>query len=754
MKKKIFLFLLVLFFYRFCAGDDFSDGVRYFNKRKYRQALKLFKKSIKENPEKIEINYYLGYCYYNLRNYDKAEKPLEVFLKNSEKLKVRDYYKIKRASDMLNYIYKRRRKYKKMIQLNLYLIDRMKNKEKFKSYLPSLRASLAYAYYNSGNSYFWKRDYKKAEEYFLKAKNAYPEASYIRARLAECLLNLGKLKEAGEEAVYVLENENKSWYQVVGASHCFLSGGVDFEKVKEMEGKFTDLSKKIINSYILLMNGDKSAFDKLYEVEKEKKTKGEITYNLLRKIYPEINPRTMDFYIEFFRKYPFSRRNEWTLDRIYSIFYRDKEKRDEIKKRIVKIIDEKIKENEKNPEVASLKYLRVKIYYQGQEETEEKLQEILKKYESIVEEYPESKIYKRILKEIASILKNKLLDYKNAGFYFDKLYQSGDINALIDLADCYTEEGKYKDAEKSISRYLEKKKGDVKGMMKLASLYLKEGKIDEGMDIIESMKGKVQEEYREKIRDIEKQYRQVGNNRKNKGFIEITEVKKYLTNFVSLDEKTPVIFRNEKEIAIGFISGKREEKNFKINFISKNRPSLFEPDTVFTEINSMWAGQWEGTLISSSLNYYKILPFRIIYRWQEEKKNAVKVKRTIREKDGEKTIEVEVSLPDGNWDMEIMFSYWTLRNMKILPEPDERYKTSILYKIRKKNFKVTLTGKNVRVYPEIILKKRVLKKEYNTSTPVINAGESVFTVNNIPGLYNVKFFEERIFDISLRRIGW
>ncbi len=752
MRRKIFLIVIsILFFNSLCNGNTFSKGIKFFRKKKYNQAIKSFEKSLKENPEKVETYYYLGHCYYNLKNYDKAEKNFITFLKNPEKAK--DNYKIKRAVNMLYYIYRRERKWDKLIDLNTHLFEEMKSEKKFKKYISSIKNQIAYAYYRKGITYFRRKNYKKAKENFIKAKQFNPEATYIRERLGECFFKEGEKEKAKEDFLYVLKREKNNWYLIVNSAYYLLNSGVDLEKLKKE--KLTDLSEKIITSYIFLLKNDKKSFDILAGVEKGRKTKGEITFNSLRKIYPKISDKTVDYYIEFIERYPFSKRNDWILRTIYRSFRRDRDRIEKLKKEISKIIDEKVEENKNSPEVVKLVYLKVKVEYEEEIETEEGLRSLVSKYEEIIKKYPESKFNTIILKEISSILKDKLEDYKKCIFYLDKLSQKGDINCLLDLSDCYSEIGEYEKAEEFLSSYLEKKKGDIKGEIKLAFLYFKEGKVNEGMRIFEKLKEQIPEDYREEIKNKKEEYRKVEDKYrgKNMGFIEITEIKRYFTNYISLDEETPVISRQEKNFEIGYISKNKKEKNFIVRFISEIKPSLSEPETIFIDKNGKWIGEWEATLTPAEFEWYKILPFKVIHRWREERENIVKVKRILKENGDEKIIEINIFLPDNNWNMKIKIPRWVLANIKIKPEPDEKYSSSILYRIKDKNFKVVLEGASIRTYPEIILRKKKQINEYELEKSVINFEKETLEVKNDDcSLYNVKFFNERIFNLAEKRI--
>ena len=752
MKRKIFLIVIsILFFNSLCNGDTFSQGLKFLRERKFNQAIKSFEKSLKENPQNINIHYYLGYCYYNLKNYEKAEKNFITFLENPERVK--NSYKIKRAIEMLYHIYRRERKWDRIINLGKDIIEKMGSEKGFEKYVGLIKDQVAYAYYNKGSAYFWKRNYKKAKENFIEAKQFNPEATYIRNRLGECFFREGEKEKAKKEFLYVLEKEKNNWFIVVNSAYFLLSSGIDFEKLKKE--KFTALSEKIVNSHILLLKNDKKGFDILAGIEKEKRTKGEITFNSLRRIYPEINNKTDEFYIEFIKRYPFSRKNGWILRTFYRRFRRDRDKIEKLKSEIRKIIDEKVEENKSNPEVVKLLYLKVKMEYEEQMETEEGLKNLVSKYDEIIKKYPESKFNTIILREISSILKDKLMDYEKCIFYLDKLSQRGDLNSLLALSDCYSEIGKYEKAEEVLSRYLEKKEEDVKGKIKLAFLYLKEGKVDEGMKIFEDLKEKIPENYREEIDKKKEEYRKVEDKYRGKdvGFIEITEIKRYFTDYISLDEKTPVISRQEKNFDIGYISKNRKEKNFIAKFTSEINPSLSEPETIFIDKNGRWIGEWEATLTAAEFEWYKILPFKVIYKWKEEKENIVKVERILKENGDEKIIEINIFLPDNNWDMKIKIPRWFLKNIKIKPEPDEKHSSAILYRIKDKNFKVILEGTGMRTYPEIILRKKEEIDEYELEKSVINFKNETFEIkdNDCP-FYNVKFFNEKIYNLAEKRI--
>jgi len=131
----------------------------------------------------------------------------------------------------------------------------------------------------------------------------------------------------------------------------------------------------------------------------------------------------------------------------------------------------------------------------------------------------------------------------------------------------------------------------------------------------------------------------------------------------------------------------------------------------------------------------------------------VRVERILKENGDEKTMEINISLPDNNWDMEIKISRWVLRNIKIKPEPNEKYSSSILYRIKDKNFKIILEGNNIRTYPEIILRKKEQTDEFELKKPVISFNNDIFEIKNDNcSFYNVKFFNEKIFTLAEKRI--
>ncbi len=61
---------------------EYFQGTYYMYNEKYSQALHVFSKLLKNDPENSNLSFYVGICYYNLEKYNISKKYLEDAIKN------------------------------------------------------------------------------------------------------------------------------------------------------------------------------------------------------------------------------------------------------------------------------------------------------------------------------------------------------------------------------------------------------------------------------------------------------------------------------------------------------------------------------------------------------------------------------------------------------------------------------------------------------------------------------------------------
>lgn len=64
---------------------EYFQGTYYIYNEKYSQALHVFSKLLKNDPENSNLSFYVGICYYNLEKYNISKKYLEDAVKNISK---------------------------------------------------------------------------------------------------------------------------------------------------------------------------------------------------------------------------------------------------------------------------------------------------------------------------------------------------------------------------------------------------------------------------------------------------------------------------------------------------------------------------------------------------------------------------------------------------------------------------------------------------------------------------------------------
>ena len=61
---------------------EYFQGTYYMYNEKFSQALHVFSKLLKNDPENSNLSFYVGMCYYNLEKYNTSKKYLEDAVKN------------------------------------------------------------------------------------------------------------------------------------------------------------------------------------------------------------------------------------------------------------------------------------------------------------------------------------------------------------------------------------------------------------------------------------------------------------------------------------------------------------------------------------------------------------------------------------------------------------------------------------------------------------------------------------------------
>ncbi|MCD4745056.1 MAG: tetratricopeptide repeat protein [Bacteroidales bacterium] len=137
-------------------------GIELFNENNFKEAIKLFKKSIKNDIDRsisAESNYWIGECFYRLSNYWGAEKYYNEFLISPGAFSLPKY---NIANYNLGYVYFKKKEYSKAITSFRKFIDKKENES---------QKMVCDAYLRIGDSYFINKKYDNAIAWYDKAIN-------------------------------------------------------------------------------------------------------------------------------------------------------------------------------------------------------------------------------------------------------------------------------------------------------------------------------------------------------------------------------------------------------------------------------------------------------------------------------------------------------------------------------------------------------------------------------------------------------
>lgn len=177
------------------AGNAYNNGNNLVKQRKYKEAIPLYQKAIKEDNNFPKAHYMLGICYRRLDDFSKA--------KSSFKKAIELEPKFEKAFEALGNLYTQSNEFESAIN-------------SYNAVISSINDKAYKSYFGLGNVYYKKKNYKKAIEYLKKSVAINPKYATALNILGICQQEERKFSEAeksfSEAIKYAKKNTLKGMY--------------------------------------------------------------------------------------------------------------------------------------------------------------------------------------------------------------------------------------------------------------------------------------------------------------------------------------------------------------------------------------------------------------------------------------------------------------------------------------------------------------------------------------------------------------
>ncbi|MFN4227678.1 MAG: tetratricopeptide repeat protein [Candidatus Ratteibacteria bacterium] len=751
--KRLTCFLTALFFYFSylnCEENIIEKVKRKFNEKDYKTVVNILEKEkIKDYPE---LSYYLGISYYNLKDFDNARLNLENFIYKttfSEGPSI-----INETLRVLFEIYWQSKKIEEIIKLGNYVLEKIQDNQKFSYIIQNIKNNLIRAYNERGNNFFWSKDYYKAIENYNLSIKLYPNDYNIKERLAESYYNIGEYEKSKEHFLDVIRNEKNNWYIL------FLSISF-YREISNKEEKFSTLNSlqddslayKIFKSFESFENRmTENGFKILKDEEEKRKTNGDITFNIINKIFP-YDLKSSDVYLEFIKTYPNSPRNNWIINNLFNTIV-DENERKILEDYFLNLFDELLKDqNNKKTAVEFIKTFIERRFDRRLLSIDDFLDKI-NMFEKFLSKIDEDKYKEDIIRRIADNYK-RIEEYEKAIDYYTKLAElteKEDYNFLI--AECYFLSGNIEQAEKIVDVFLNKNKENENAKLLLAKIYLEKGEIKKASEVLKEIEANIKN--KSLLREIES----LKNN-----FFEMKDVSENLlyiifrkidSNSSRLIPEDRITFLNQltKEIEFYINSGVEKETKFTLRCKIDGIEFSSEPYVMIEKDKEDFYFTWEGDISIDKNNLKKKNLYKVFYPVREINAEDFDLKYKNEIIENKFILSFDFNLKDIGWEISIKNFRNYERPIKIEPKPLREEGNLIFWNVNDKNFRITIEypeNKSIIFYfPEIEIRKKKIEEK------IIDREEKIFNIENFELIIddflpeNVKIVEENIKIYSIR----
>ncbi|MCM8808928.1 MAG: tetratricopeptide repeat protein [Candidatus Omnitrophica bacterium] len=711
--KKFSCFLIILFLYFSelnCEESIIEKVKREFREKNYKNVVNILEKEkIKGYPE---INYYLGISYYNLKDFENARLNLENFIYKatfSEQASI-----IYETLRILFEIYWQNKKTEEIIKLGNYVLEKIKEHQKFLYDLQIVKNNLIRVYNEIGNNSFWAKNYQQAIDNYNLSLKFNPNDYNIKQRLAESYYNIGEYEKSKEYFLDVIRNEKNNWYILFLSISFYREISNKEEKISTLNSLQEDsISYKIFKSFEDFADGMfEDGFEILKDEEEKRKTNGDITFNIINKIFP-YDLKSSQIYLRFIKKYPNSSRNIGIINSLFNTIS-DESERKILENDFLNLFDELLKEQSIKKTVVELIKNFVEIRFDRRLLSIDDYLDKINMFEKFFEKIDEDKYKEDIIRRIADLYR-KIEEYEKARESYTKLIElTGKEDYYYQIAESYFLEGDLGQAEKILNSYLSKNKDNENAKLLLAKIYLEKNEIKKTSEVLKDIEANI------KNKSLLKEIESLKNN-----FFEMKEqsdnllyiiFRKIDLNSSRLIPEDKITFLNQLTKEIEFYINSSIEKEVKFSLKCKidgfNFSSL--PYVMIEKKQDDFYFNWEGNIFIDKNDIKKKNLYKVFYPVREINSENFDLKYKNEIIENKFVLNFDFNFKDIGWEISIKNFKNYERPIRIEPKPMREEGNFISWDVNEKNFKITIEypeNKNIIFYfPEIEIRNRNLEE--------------------------------------------
>jgi tetratricopeptide (TPR) repeat protein len=721
MKKLICFFFFLFFQLLLNCGENIVEKVKEeFNKKNYENVINILEKEKNKYKQNPELYYFIGISYYNLKNTEKATSYLEDLIYKTDFEKPANIYDALRT---LFEIYWRDKKIENVIKLGNHALKKFQDIiNKSPGALQFIKYNLSRAYNEIGNNFFWSKNYQKAIENYTLSLSYNPQDYQIRERLGEAYYNTGEYDKSKEQFIEVFKNEKNNWYTI------FLSISFYREISNKEERPLTlkslpddSLSFKIFKAFENFDSGMiEEGFEILKDEEEKRKTNGDITYNIINKIFP-YDLKSSKIYLNFIKFYPTSSRNQWIISNLFNTIT-DENERKIFEENLWNFLDGLLKSGKNKNTIVDLFLNAIERKFDRQLTTIDDYLEKINIYEKFFEKIDEDRYKEEIIRRIADNYM-RIDEYEKARENYKKIIELfGKENYYLQIAESYFKEGNIDEAEKVVENYLKKNSDNENAKILLAKIYFEKGETKRFFEILKDIETTKNRSIQREIENLKSNFFEIKDKSENLLYIFFRKTDLNSTRLIPEDK---IVFLNQLTKEIEFYPYSENERKTNFHLICKIDGIDFssEPYVMIDKDKDGFCLKWEGEIFIDKSDWKKKNIYKLIYPVKEIFSNDFDLKYKNETIENKFILSFEFNFKEENWEISLKNLKNYEKPLKIDPVPSREEGNLLFWEVKDKNFKIKIEypeNKNIIFYfPEIEIRKKereeiLLKGEKNT----------------------------------------
>jgi tetratricopeptide (TPR) repeat protein len=721
MKKLICFFFFLFFQLLLNCGENIVEKVKEeFNKKNYENVINILEKEKNKYKQNPELYYFIGISYYNLKNTEKATSYLEDLIYKTDFEKPTNIYDALRT---LFEIYWRDKKIENVIKLGNHALKKFQDIiNKSPGALQFIKYNLSRAYNEIGNNFFWSKNYQKAIENYTLSLSYNPQDYQMRERLGEAYYNTGEYDKSKEQFIEVFKNEKNNWYTIFLSISFYREISNKEERSLTLKSLSDDsLSFKIFKAFENFDSGMiEEGFEILKDEEEKRKTNGDITYNIINKIFP-YDLKSSKIYLNFIKFYPTSSRNQWIISNLFNTIT-DENERKIFEENLWNFLDGLLKSGKNKNTIVDLFLNAIERKFDRQLTTIDDYLEKINIYEKFFEKIDEDRYKEEIIRRIADNYM-RIDEYEKARENYKKIIELfGKENYYLQIAESYFKEGNIDEAEKVVENYLKKNSDNENAKILLAKIYLEKGETKRFFEILKDIETTKNRSIQREIENLKNNFFEIKDKSENLLYIFFRKTDLNSTRLIPEDK---IVFLNQLTKEIEFYPYSENERKTNFYLICKIDGIDFssEPYVMIDKDKDGFCLKWEGEIFIDKSDWKKKNIYKLIYPVKEIFSNDFDLKYKNETIENKFILSFEFNFKEENWEISLKNLKNYEKPLKIDPVPSREEGNLLFWEVKDKNFKIKIEypeNKNIIFYfPEIEIRKKereeiLLKGEKNT----------------------------------------